>query len=213
MRAEIAVFARAPRPGRTKTRLIPALGPEGAAALYAAFLEDTLTKLEGLDARLWAASEADAPALEGRGWPVSAQVGGDLGARMSHAIADGLGRADGVIVIGTDAPTLPPARLRDAIDALRTHDAVLGPSADGGYYLIGSRAPVSFGAVRWSTRHALADTLAGLGSPARLLRPWYDVDTPDDLALLRAHLALRSRDAPATSRALSRHFDHSAADG
>ena len=64
MRAEIAVFARAPRPGRTKTRLIPALGPEGAAALYAAFLDDTLAKLEGLDARLWAASEADAPALE-----------------------------------------------------------------------------------------------------------------------------------------------------
>ena len=139
MRVEVAVFARAPRPGATKTRLIPALGAAGAAALYGAFLEDTLAKLEGLDARIWAASADDVEALSAHGLPVSLQPDADLGARMEAAMRAARGTHDAGLVIGTDAPTLPATRLREAIDALTRHDVVIGPSADGGYYLIVSR--------------------------------------------------------------------------
>lgn len=210
MRVEVAVFARAPRPGHTKTRLIPALGAEGAAALYGAFLEDTLAKLEGLDARIWAASEGDVDPLGAFGLPVSLQPEADLGARMEAAMRAARETHDAAVVIGTDAPTLPPRRLREAVAALRTHDVVIGPSADGGYYLIGAREPIRFSTVRWSTPHALADTRASLGDRSvRLLRPHYDVDTPEDLSLLRAHLRLSARAAPATAR----HFDRVGGDG
>ncbi|MEQ8458595.1 MAG: TIGR04282 family arsenosugar biosynthesis glycosyltransferase [Sandaracinaceae bacterium] len=210
MRVEVAVFARAPRPGATKTRLIPALGAAGAAALYGAFLEDTLAKLEGLDARIWAASADDVEALSAHGLPVSLQPDADLGARMEAAMRVARGTHDAGLVIGTDAPTLPATRLREAIDALTRHDVVIGPSADGGYYLIGAREPLRFAEVRWSTPHALADTLASIGERrVRLLRPHYDVDTPEDLALLRTHLRLKPRAAPATAR----HFDRVGGDG
>ncbi len=199
----LIVFARAPRPGHTKTRLIPALGADGSARLYRAFLEDTLAKARGLDGfevEIWAATAEDRALLG----PCRSQVAGDLGARMSHALADAQRRAERALLIGTDVPTLPPACLEAAAAALTTHDVVLGPSADGGYYLIGSRAPApSLAGVRWSSSHALADTIGGLGDRrVALLRPWYDVDTPADLRLLRAHLALRPTAAPATAAAL-----------
>jgi uncharacterized protein len=212
MRAEptpLAVFARAPLPGRAKTRLAAVLGPKGAADLYAAFLHDTLEKVRAeprVSPTLWAASAEDAAELSRRHshLALSVQPEGDLGRRMEAALADGIARAGHAIVLGSDAPTLPPAALRAAVHALERADVVLGPSSDGGYYLLGARGePFALAPVRWSSRHALADTVACVGERrVALLAPWYDVDTPADLLLLRAHLALRPRAAPATAIAL-----------
>lgn len=209
----IAVFARAPRPGRTKTRLIPALGPDGAAALYAAFLDDTLrtARSVGVPVVLWAAGDADARELARRhpDVPLHTQPeGADLGARMHAALAHGLTTHPRVVLIGSDAPTLPRGHLDAAFRGLESHDTVLGPASDGGYVLVGARGSApSFGAARWSTRHALADTLESFsrqGLTTRVLPPWYDVDEPSDLATLRMHLALRPDRAPATAEALRR---------
>lgn len=208
--AAVAVFAKAPRPGHAKTRLAPALGLGGAAALYEAFLTDTLAHVAELDVVervIFATAQTDRAALEGRGVGVITQVEGDLGARMAHALAWGLTRAPRALVIGSDLPTLPVSRLRDAIDALDRADVVLGPAADGGFFLVGARCPFELGAARWSSPHALADTEAHARSRGHTIArvgPWYDVDTPEDLALLRQHLAWRPRAAPATAAALRR---------
>ena len=203
----LLIFAKAPRPGRVKTRLATLLGDEGAARLYAAFLEDTwatASALAGVRPELWAASRDDAVGLAPH--PCRVQIAGDLGVRMHAAMADALGRASRVLLVGSDHPTVPPALFLDAVRALETHEVVLGPSADGGFFLVGARtAAVDFDpGVRWSSRAALADTLAGLaGRSVRLTRPWYDVDTPEDLRVLRAHLAIRPAAAPATAAMLA----------
>jgi len=159
--------------------------------------------LAGLREELWVAHPDDAPAYDAP----RLQAGETLGARMSHALADALRRADRALLIGTDAPTLPRGFLARAARALDTAEVVLGPSADGGYYLIGARgsAPDLGGpAIRWSTPHALADTRARVsGRRVATLPPWYDVDTPEDLRLLRLHLALDPSAAPATAAALA----------
>ena len=207
----LIVFGRAPRPGHVKTRLAQTIGPERAAALYRAFLEDSLAKassVEGLEAELWLASEEDLEHVSTE-LPTRVQIHADLGRRMTHALADGLERAERVLLIGSDAPTLPPNHLGAARDALTgSQDLVLGPSADGGYFLVGVRGRTfDFGdTIRWSTRHALADTLeqaARTGRRATRIGPWYDVDDAAGLRLLRTQLALRPRMAPRTARALA----------
>ena len=198
------MFARAPAPGRTKTRLAPALGPDGAARLSAAFLADvlaTVAQVPELRPELWCPTEEDAAALEG----ARVQVGDDVGERMAHALSVALTRAPAALLIGSDLPTLPASRLRAALRALDTHDVVLGPAHDGGFYLVGARgsAPDLGPPIRWSTRHALVDTRARLVDRAvAQIRPWYDVDTPEDLRLLRAHLALAPEAAPRTTAVL-----------
>jgi rSAM/selenodomain-associated transferase 1 len=201
------VFARAPLPGRVKTRLL--LRPEQAARLYTAFIADVLDK--GVAAgfatrRLYVDGDLDTPALRElaspRGYTLRPQVGEDLGERMYNAVAaeleDGAGH---VVLIGSDSPTLPVAYLESA-RALLTHDespveVVLGPATDGGYYLIGlkraHRELFSKG-IPWSTAGVLPTTLLRLarlgegGMRSALLPFFYDCDTPDDLRLLAAHL-------------------------
>jgi rSAM/selenodomain-associated transferase 1 len=224
-RAALAVFGRPPVPGRAKTRLVEGhgasgatLGPEGAARLYAAFLADTLRTAAQVaasghaDAALWVAGVVDDAALRAvpgvAGLRCVAQPELDLGARMRAALDAGLASHGRALVVGSDAPTLPAATLRAACAALDDADVVLGPAADGGYVLVGARAPLSpevFAGVRFSTHHALPDTLAGArraGLRTACLAPWYDVDTPEDLRLLRLHLALVPDAAPHTARAL-----------
>lgn len=213
MRAEgvpTALFARAPRAGWAKTRLAPALGVDGAARLYGAFLRDTLERVglaKELAPSLWAASARDVEPLR-RVAPtlgVCVQPEGDLGLRMRAALqaASETGLA---LVLGTDAPTLPIRVIREAVSALERADVVLGPSADGGYHLLGVRErPFDLRGVRWSSPHALTDTwerARAEGRTVALASPWYDVDTPDDLRLLRVHLRLRPHAAPHTARAL-----------
>lgn len=212
-RIPLALFGRAPRPGATKTRLVPALGAQGAADLYAAFLVDSLARCyecaDVVDVTLWVADEPDDPVLAAlcADVPRRSQPAGGLGARMAFALGEALDVASRAMVVGSDLPTLPAAYLRAAAVALEVADVVLGPSADGGYYLVGARGrvPRIFDGIRWSTRHTLADTLEAAdrsGLAVRLLPPWYDVDEPKDLRLLRAHLAITPDAAPATAHYL-----------
>jgi rSAM/selenodomain-associated transferase 1 len=202
----LVVFARAPRPGGAKTRLAPLLGEKGAARLARAFLDDTLSiarAVPGFEVVLACAGDpqdADLVEIAARhGVARIGQPGGGLGQRLTTVLADALARAGRALVIGSDAPTLPARLLVRAAAALERAELVLGPTADGGYYLIGARGrPPRLDGVRFSTVHALADTVALADGPVELLPPWYDVDTPDDLRLLRLHLALDRSVAPAT---------------
>lgn len=211
----VAIFAKPPVPGRTKTRLIPALGAQGAAALHGAFVSDTLARCAEVDELapvLSCADDGDHPALaelaSGCAVERTVQPPGDLGARMAATLHDAIARAGRGLVVGTDAPTLPASLLRAAVRALERAELVLGPAADGGYYLVGARGrvPAVFEGVPWSTPRVLAVTLAHAaraGATPALLPPWYDVDTPDDLRLLTAHLALEPGAAPATAQVLA----------
>ncbi|MGF1469408.1 MAG: TIGR04282 family arsenosugar biosynthesis glycosyltransferase [Sandaracinaceae bacterium] len=206
---ELAIFAKAPTPGRVKTRLAPRLGDDGAAALYAAFLRDVVAKAAGrLPYRLWAADGPDLEGLEALGLgglPPRVQLGGTLGRRMAEALDAGLAAAPRSLLVGSDLPTLPASYLERARDALARADVVLGPAADGGYYLIGTRTRGLDleGPIRWSSPFALRDTVRALRAQGRsvtLVGPWYDVDRPEDLRLLDLHLTLDPGAAPRTAR-------------
>jgi rSAM/selenodomain-associated transferase 1 len=210
----VVIVAKAPRAGDVKTRLCPPLSAEAAAALARCFLLDTIARVRGLAGARPAI--AFTPDTERRlfeelapGIPLVAQRGDDLGARMRHGLDASLrGGCAGALVIGTDAPTLPAAFLQEAVElVVRPEiDVVLGPSDDGGYYLIGMRRvwPVLFDAMPWSTAHVLPETLrraATHGLRVACLPSWFDVDTPEDLDRLIASLADASAGpAPHTRR-------------
>ena len=169
MRGTVFVFVKAPRAGQVKTRLGEGVGMGRAAALFRALTERTIKEAAKGD---WETVLAVDPPGAVRGWralwppylPRVAQGPGDLGARMSRVIADA--SPGPVVIIGADAPGLRARHLRQAFHALGRADAVFGPAQDGGYWLIGlarrKPAPDLFGGVRWSTAHALDDTLASL---------------------------------------------------
>lgn len=198
----LLIFARAPRPGRTKTRLIPLLGPPRTADLYRCFLTDTLSRAHRVEADI-TISVAEAEDMEAvssiaaracPGAQLTVQCEGDLGVRMAHAFqqafAQGYARAT---LIGTDSPDLPADRVEQAFSLSQTHDIVLGPCRDGGYYLIAMArvVPGLFEGVKWSSENVLTDTLerAGRqGAASALLDPWHDVDTPGDLLALQRRL-------------------------
>jgi uncharacterized protein len=192
-RIHIAVMARQPQPGRAKTRLIPALGADGAARLAQRLLEHALaqaTQAAPGQVTLYLTPDAPEPALQAlaqrHGAALAAQGDGDLGARMARALAHGLAHAPAALVIGTDAPQLDAAVLREAAAALATHDSVFVPAHDGGFVLLGlTRCPPGLlDGLAWSHANVLRDTLARLRerrfAPA-LLAPLHDIDTADDL--------------------------------
>ncbi len=213
--AAIAVFARTPIPGQTKTRLIPALGPEGAADFHRALVSDTLrkvSKVRGKVARYVFAAGGDLPsALLPRYFGCQRQRGRDLGERLDQAFDLLLQQQPRAVVIGTDSPMLRLSVLRLALEELRWVDAVLGPCPDGGYYLVGLRkpAPGLFMGARLGTRFAFKDTLGNIlarGSSCAVLDPCSDVDRPEDLRKLKKELIedpSRRRLMPATWRFLS----------
>ena len=188
----VAILAKAPLPGLAKTRLIPALGREGAALLQARLIARTLATACAAATGpviLWAAPEESHFRELARRFPVklARQPGGDLGARM-HAALDA---ACPAIVIGTDCPALEAKHLRGSADALRDgFDAAVIPAEDGGYVLIGLRRPqpALFADMQWGTATVMAETrrrAAELGLAVRELAPLWDVDVPDDLERLR----------------------------
>ena len=126
-------------------------------------------------------------------WQYVPQVQEDLGARMREALVQQLDAgASAAVLIGTDIPSLPAYHITQAFDLLRTKDVVLGPSTDGGYYLVGvSRStPEIFEDVEWSTPSVLSQTIDRVERAGRtlgLVSPWFDVDTPEDLDFLLAH--------------------------
>ena len=201
----LIVFAKAPVAGLAKTRLIPALGAEGAAALAARLLRHTLAQgaAAGFGAlELCAAPDATHPALVAaareHGAALATQGEGDLGARMQRALGRRLAAHARVLLIGTDAPALDAAVLHQAATALATHDAVFAPALDGGYALVGlsAHAPERlFAGIAWSTPQVMTTTLervAELGLRTALLAPLPDIDEPADLI----HLPADWREAP-----------------
>lgn len=191
----LLVFARAPIPGETKTRLIPALGAEGAAALHERLVRRTLATVRGLaPVTLCCAPGAEHPFFQSLaldlGVELQGQRGADLGERMSRALQDALSGARAVVLIGTDCADLRRADPGAAFSALADGaDAVLGPVADGGYWLLGLRRwdESLFEGMPWGTAQVLERTrrvLAGLGWRWQELAVRHDVDRPEDLAYL-----------------------------
>lgn len=190
----MAVFARAPIPGKAKTRLIPALGPQGAADFHRALVSDALRKVAGLKVEaahyLFAAGGKIPEELVPSTFQLRRQSGRDLGQRMERAFAQLLRQHLRVVMIGTDSPELTPSILRLALEELRATDAVLGPCPDGGYYLIGLRRTGRglFTGARLGTESALQDTLDSLlahGFSCSILEPCPDIDRPPDLLALK----------------------------
>jgi rSAM/selenodomain-associated transferase 1 len=199
----IAVFARAPEPGRTKTRLIPRLNAGAAARLHSRLVCHTVETALASDVgpvELWCTPSASHPffqalAAEHR-LKLYVQREGDLGERMAAAFRFMLGRASNGVLIGTDCPARSAWDLTEAREALaRGCDAVLGPVEDGGYHLIALRRyePHLFAGVSWGTDQVLAQTrsrLSALGWHWHELPERWDVDRPDDFERLLAHPAL-----------------------
>jgi len=196
--AVVVVFARAPVPGRVKTRLVPLLGKAGAARLHAQLVERTMRT--ALAARcgpveLHCAPRPRHPFFERlarrHGVRLRGQGAGDLGARMRRAFERVLRTAGAAILVGSDCPALAPSDLRAARRALRAGaDVVLAPAEDGGYALIALRRvrAAPFRGIEWGGPRVLAQTrraIARLGWRCVELRTLWDVDRPDDVARLR----------------------------
>lgn len=192
----VIVMAKAPVTGQAKTRLLPALGASGAAALAERMLEHTLVQARaaGLGpVELCCAPDTSHPAFARQrntpGVMLTVQAAGDLGERMARAFDGPLLRAGRALMIGTDAPALDAQRLRAAAALLADHDAVFVPALDGGYALIGltRAAAFLFADMAWSTAGVMAETrarLAAAGWRHAELPPVNDIDEPADLRFL-----------------------------
>lgn len=218
-RPAILVFAKAPRPGKVKTRLLSTLSPAEAAAIHRAGLTDTLRIASAVrSAERWllvAAGPEGAQRLArrlglGRSWRVGVQGRGKLGTRLARWFRRVAARAPRpVIAIGADSPWMGARRLREAIAFLAHRDVVLGPARDGGYYLIGARRwlPLLFRKIDWGTGRVLQQTrrqLRRAGIQAGLLAEDFDLDRPDDLRRAARLLLRKPQCAPALAHALAR---------
>ncbi len=201
----LIIFAKEPVPGQVKTRLCPPLSPEGVAKLYRCFLEDILEEVvrwPELSLALAYSPPGALPffqSLVPPGTQLFPQEGAGLGERMARAFDRGFGAGFEVVLLrGSDSPDLPGKVFLEAESVLQAGKAelALGPSPDGGYYLVGLRArrPELFRGQVWSTATVLAETLSraeGLSLKIHLLPSWPDLDTYDDLLnfLARPHPA------------------------
>lgn len=195
MPRRLIVFTRFPEPGKTKTRLIPILGAEGAAQLQREMTQHTMELATAAAKRLDAAvdirydggDERQMSDWLGTELPIHTQGDGDLGARMARSFDDAFQAGDdAVVIIGTDCPGLTPELVGAAFDALDETDLVLGPANDGGYYLIGLRRsiPQLFVDIPWGTGEVREKTIVvarQLDLSVHLLEPLDDVDRPEDL--------------------------------
>lgn len=193
----LIVFSRYPEPGRSKTRMIPALGADGAAELHRRMARHTLLWTERLAVtgpvdvrvRFTGADEAAMAECFGSQFYYEAQGDGDLGQRLERAFRESFqAGCRRVIVVGTDCPSLSETIVRQALDHLRDHDLVIGPATDGGYYLIGlaRHAESLFQDISWGGDRVLQQTLtAALQAKLSIavLPTLADVDRPDDLAV------------------------------
>lgn len=203
----IILFAKAPVPGRVKTRLTPPISPGLAAELHSAFVEDMISRFRSLknsDFELHTDTRIDA-------WKDTRvtrklQISGDLGLRMIHSLTAGLNNGyHTVTILGSDAPTLPEGH----IEFLMAQDAAiaLGPAEDGGFYAITARRvhPAMFEGVAWSrpdTLNRTIDSIHAAGLTVALGPTWHDVDEPADLRRLAGHPSLSRRTAACLARAI-----------
>jgi rSAM/selenodomain-associated transferase 1 len=192
----VIVMARAAVPGAAKTRLVPALGPERAAALQRHLTELALRRVQaaGAAAELWIAGVIDAATRELAAAcraELRQQPEGDLGDRMLAALTDAQRQGRPGLLIGTDCPAQQPSDLEQAWQLLESHDVVLQPALDGGYVLIGMVAPqpTLFRGIDWGSDTVLAQTrsrCAALALRCAEFHPLPDLDRPDDMALALA---------------------------
>ncbi|MHA6494585.1 TIGR04282 family arsenosugar biosynthesis glycosyltransferase [Pseudomonas borbori] len=188
------LLARSPVPGRVKTRLIPALGEEGACDLQRLLLERALHLPDGGFSQrfLWlddGPNEVLQLLADQLGWTLVEQPAGDLGVRMRRIATLGLAESDAVILVGNDCPALDGDYMARAQAALQRHPVVIGPAEDGGYVLLGLRRvdATLFSDLPWGTDQVLALTrerLNQLNWDYHLLPVLWDVDRPEDLPRL-----------------------------
>lgn len=208
MRSIVVMVAKEPAATQVKTRLCPGLSPAQAAEIYTLFIQDMVEEMSGLaPAKAGLPGNSDTSVILALAYspegsrstfeailpipvPIFPQHGADLGERLSHIFtklhSEGY---EQVHIINSDSPDMPCSLIRESTKLLEMPqvDLVLGPCADGGYYLIGLKkpAPELFREIPWSTDRVLALTLEranALGLACELLEPWYDIDTCDDLA-------------------------------
>ncbi|MEO1043396.1 MAG: TIGR04282 family arsenosugar biosynthesis glycosyltransferase [Pseudomonadota bacterium] len=183
--AHIVIMCRYPVPGKAKTRLIPALGPDGAAEMHRTLAEHTVATVREatLPFTLWGTGGS---AIQFADWlgelTFQSQGEGDLGERLLAAAAH-----YPIIFLGTDAPDLTPNHLHQAADALAAGKSVIGPAADGGYWLLGLPQPADdlFTGIEWGTETVYATTrekMRQLDIEPIVLEELHDVDRPEDLA-------------------------------
>ncbi len=200
----VCIFTNPPLPRKTKTRLIPALGEQGAADLARAMLLDTVEMVQSLD---WALPvlTVSAPMPEDLKLPGEPeqwlQGSGDLGERQERMLNRALAQAPAALLIGTDLPGLPGRLLEEARQALEQADAALGPAEDGGFYLLGlRRCPEGIlSELPWSspdTFNATRKQLKRLGLKVEVISSWFDVDCPEDLERVKAALESGEVEAP-----------------
>ncbi|HUZ06395.1 MAG TPA: TIGR04283 family arsenosugar biosynthesis glycosyltransferase [Candidatus Paceibacterota bacterium] len=212
-RPRLILFARFPVVGKVKTRLIPALGAEGAAALHRRLVLRTLRTAHALcrsqnvelEIRFAGDDKNKMRHWLGDGWFCRPQCEGDLGQRMAGAFTDSFCEGStATVIIGSDCPALTPEVLAAAFEALKANPVVFGPATDGGYYLIGLTrlVPELFQGVAWGTEAVLAQSLEILArnscKPA-LLTPHDDLDRPEDLATWRRVANIDDKDSTRVS--------------
>jgi uncharacterized protein len=212
LRILVALMTRVPLPGQTKTRLMTHLTGEECARLHRAFLEDViplLTDVVKLPTCIFFTPSDNAQPLQelvNDRLPLIPQEGETLGERMSAAIRWGLAQGyEGVLVVGSDLPTLPAAVFHEAVRQLEYCDVVLGPTLDGGYYLVAAKEdyPGIFQDIAWGTGNVFEATMCQIkrmGLKPSVLIPWNDVDTFADVQLLQEQLKASALITPTTNR-------------
>lgn len=195
----IILFTKYPRPGSSKTRLIPALGPTGAADLQRWMTKAISSKIRKITvarpchSRIYftGACVTEMKQLLGDDLVYRQQQGTGLGQRMTHAITRHLKKYRAILLLGADCPDVETTTLIDGLEKLRTNQVVIGPTHDGGYYLIGVRGDITqgdlqhlFSNVSWGSENVFNQTIERIQSLAirhELLRKLHDIDTPQDL--------------------------------
>ena len=203
MSARLGMFAKFWQPGLVKTRLAASIGPDAAAELHHCCVRTLLARLAGAaDSRVLVYAPAAhrnefVQAVGGTTWQLEPQADGDLGARMEAFFSDSIAAGAGqTVLIGSDSPDMPLRLVRQAFELLQEYPVVLGPSHDGGYYLIGiqQNLPPIFHGISWSTPDVwrqTVDRLEEAGCQYAVLPPWYDVDEWPDLLRLSDELQRR----------------------
>jgi rSAM/selenodomain-associated transferase 1 len=213
MHTAVVIMAKLPQPGAVKTRLCPPLSPQASTALYHAFLLDKIAQVGTLKAARPAIAYTPSTARSffaalAPDFVLVPQQGEDLGARLANGLAQLFAMGyTGVLAIDSDTPTLPTTFLQQAVDLIATPqvDVVLGPSEDGGYYLIGLRTLYRelFENMAWSTVTVVPETVRraeAKGLKVTWLPPWFDIDTPVDLERLQTALAQTDSTEPRHTR-------------
>lgn len=205
----LVIMAKAPRPGEVKTRLTTSLSPAAVTAFYCCLLEDTLALARSLSNVEVAIMCPDSDVTElgqlaGNEATVVAQKGEGLAAGLTSVFAHFTQHGQRVIAFNSDSPHLPSSILEDAFETLAAHHLVVGPTHDGGYYLVGAKTsqPMLFAGDGMGTSSALERLLVNartLNLSVSFVEPFYDIDVADDLTRLREELRLAPTRAPRTA--------------